>query len=94
MIYGVTYIAFTISMVEYEATIPTLWEHVRGISSTVSLKNRLLSGFFVDFTRENPQYVAKNNYMGFISDNAGKKYNLCHCTSTFNVSRQKVLKSW
>ena len=42
MIYGVTYIAFTISMVEYEATIPTLWEHVRGISSTVFLKNRVL----------------------------------------------------
>ncbi|KIM37752.1 glycosyltransferase family 15 protein [Hebeloma cylindrosporum] len=63
--------AFTISMVEYEATIPTLWGHVR------------------DFVQKNPQYVAKNNYMGFISDNAGEKYNLCHFWSNFEIANME-----
>ena len=34
-----------------------------------------------DFITENPQYVAPNNAMNFLSDNGGANYNLCHCTS-------------
>ena len=32
------------------------------------------------FIAENPQYVAENNAMGYMSDNGGDSYNLCHCT--------------
>ena len=37
----------------------------------------------VEFTKENPQYVAQNNAMGFLSDNGGTSYNLCHCKCRF-----------
>ena len=53
--------AFTITMYEYRATIPTLWDTV------------------TNFVQENPQYVAENNAMGYMSDDSGKSYNLCHC---------------
>ena len=33
----------------------------------------------VEFTKENPQYIAQNNAIGFLSDDAGTSYNLCHC---------------
>jgi alpha 1,2-mannosyltransferase len=29
--------------------------------------------------KQHPEYVAENNAMGFISDNHGEEYNLCHC---------------
>ncbi|KAF9475371.1 glycosyltransferase family 15 protein [Pholiota conissans] len=61
--------AFTISMVEYEATIPSLWPHIRA---------------FID---ENPQYIAPDNSMGFISDyGTGERYNLCHFWSNFEIA--------
>ena len=53
--------AFTITMYEYGATIPTLWESVK------------------EFTESHPQYVKENNAMGYMSDDGGKSYNLCHC---------------
>ncbi|KAJ3506526.1 hypothetical protein NLJ89_g6816 [Agrocybe chaxingu] len=56
--------AFTISMFEYGATIPTLWE----------------------FIKKNPEYLAPNNAMGFISDNGGDSYNLCHFWSNFEIA--------
>lgn len=28
---------------------------------------------------EHPEYVAQNNAMGYLSDNGGESYNLCHC---------------
>jgi alpha 1,2-mannosyltransferase len=28
---------------------------------------------------KNPQYVSEDNAMGFLSDNGGTDYNLCHC---------------
>lgn len=37
----------------------------------------------VGFITEHPEYVARNNAMGFLSDNGGADYNLCHCTSFF-----------
>ena len=33
------------------------------------------------FIAENPQYVAENNAMGYMSEDGGNSYNLCHCES-------------
>ena len=51
---------FTISIHEFRATIPTLWDTTK------------------KFIKENPQYLAQNNFMDFISDDKGETYNLCH----------------
>jgi alpha 1,2-mannosyltransferase len=29
--------------------------------------------------KSHPDYLAESNAMGFISDNGGEEYNLCHC---------------
>lgn len=29
--------------------------------------------------KQNPQFVAEDNAMGFLSDDGGDNYNLCHC---------------
>jgi hypothetical protein len=29
--------------------------------------------------KENPELIPKDNMMGFVSDDAGETYNLCHC---------------
>ena len=34
-----------------------------------------------EFITAYPQYVVANNAMGFLSDDGGKTYNMCHCTS-------------
>jgi len=39
-----------------------------------------------DFINENPQYLAPDNAMGFLSDNGGKDYNLCHFWSNFEIA--------
>ncbi|KAI0354535.1 glycosyltransferase family 15 protein [Trametes cingulata] len=59
---------FTITMYEFEATIPTLWSTVK------------------DFVKENPQYVAPDNAMGYMSDDGGQSYNLCHFWSNFEIA--------
>ncbi|KDR81623.1 hypothetical protein GALMADRAFT_239685 [Galerina marginata CBS 339.88] len=59
---------FTISLVEWEATIPTLWSAVK------------------EFIADNPQYVSPDNSMGFLSDNNGESYNLCHYWSNFEIA--------
>ncbi|KAK1232200.1 hypothetical protein PQX77_004574, partial [Marasmius sp. AFHP31] len=59
---------FTISLVEWEATIPTLWQAVK------------------DFIKEYPQYVESHNAMGFLTNNGGEKYNLCHFWSNFEIA--------
>ncbi|KAI0073984.1 glycosyltransferase family 15 protein [Panus rudis PR-1116 ss-1] len=59
---------FTITMYEYLATIPTLWETVQ------------------KFIKENPQYVAENNAMNYMSDDGGHSYNLCHFWSNFEIA--------
>jgi hypothetical protein len=35
---------------------------------------------------KNPQYVSEDNAMGFLSDNGGTDYNLCHCKSYLHGS--------
>lgn len=52
---------FTITMYEFGATIPTLWDATK------------------EFIKAHPEYVAKNNAMGYMSDDNGNNYNLCHC---------------
>jgi hypothetical protein len=37
-----------------------------------------------------PEYVAADNAMGFISEDGGKKYNLCHCTDPANLRAPAV----
>ncbi|KAI5965437.1 KRE2 [Candida theae] len=64
---------FTISIHEFEKTIPTLWQHTK------------------DFIEKNPQYVDKDNFLDFISDDGGKTYNLCHFWSNFEIAN---LKFW
>ncbi|KAI0048474.1 glycosyltransferase family 15 protein [Auriscalpium vulgare] len=59
---------FTITMYEFQATIPTLWSAVR------------------EFAALNPQYVARDNSMGFMSDDGGTKYNGCHFWSNFEIA--------
>ena len=34
---------------------------------------------YTEFITANPQYVNPDNAMGFISDDSGESYNLCHC---------------
>ena len=34
-----------------------------------------------DFMKQNPELVAKDNAMGFLSDDEGENYNHCHCMS-------------
>ncbi|KAJ3771276.1 glycosyltransferase family 15 protein [Lentinula raphanica] len=60
--------AFTITMYEFEKTIPTLWGHVK------------------DFIKLHPEYVAKDNAMGFLSETGGDTYNLCHFWSNFEIA--------
>lgn len=32
-----------------------------------------------DFIKLHPEYLAKDNAMGFLSETGGDTYNLCHC---------------
>ncbi|KAG6850988.1 hypothetical protein H0H93_004475 [Arthromyces matolae] len=69
--YGIVFfvdIGFTISLVEWEATIPTLWSTVK------------------EFMHLHPEHIAKDNSMGFLSDNDGEGYNLCHFWSNFEIA--------
>ncbi|KAG5719171.1 putative mannosyltransferase MNT2 [Termitomyces sp. T112] len=59
---------WTITMYEFEKTIPTLWGHVK------------------EFMRLHPEYVAKDNAMGFMSLDGGDSFNLCHFWSNFEIA--------
>ncbi|PIL34635.1 hypothetical protein GSI_03414 [Ganoderma sinense ZZ0214-1] len=59
---------FTITMYEFGATIPTLWDTTK------------------EFIKAHPEYVAKNNAMGYMSDDNGNSYNLCHFWSNFEIA--------
>ena len=39
----------------------------------------------LDFLKIHPEYLAEGNAMGFISDNGGEEFNLCHCGSPILV---------
>ncbi|SCU88205.1 LAFA_0E11320g1_1 [Lachancea sp. 'fantastica'] len=46
-----------------------------------------------EFIHKNPQYVAEDNMMGFISNDKGKTYNLCHFWSNFEVANLNFWRS-
>lgn len=46
-----------------------------------------------DFIKAHPEHVAKDNFMEFISDDGGEKYNLCHFWSNFEVASLKFFRS-
>ncbi|TID18192.1 hypothetical protein CANINC_003933 [Pichia inconspicua] len=66
---------YTISLPEYQKTIPTLWETVKA------------------FLKENPQYLHKNNFMDWLSDDGGVTYNGCHFWSNFEVGSLSFFRS-
>ncbi|KAJ7026979.1 glycosyltransferase family 15 protein [Mycena alexandri] len=59
---------FTITMYEFDKTIPTLWDTVK------------------EFMKLHPEHVAKDNAMGFMSDDGGETYNRCHFWSNFEIA--------
>lgn len=66
------------SLYEYEATIPTLWNAVRG-QSTIHSSSKIFAEPSVEFIDQNPGLVSPENAMDFISDDGGATYNRCHC---------------
>jgi len=46
-----------------------------------------------EFVAENPQYLAPNNSMDFLSDNGGQSYNLCHYWSNFEIADMDFWRS-
>jgi hypothetical protein len=70
-------------MYEFEATIPTLWGHVMGMAyGPRHLFVTLIDTSIVtDFALKHPEYIAKDNALGFMSPDSGATYNLCHCQS-------------
>ncbi|GME89964.1 unnamed protein product [[Candida] boidinii] len=66
---------FTISIHEFELTIPTLWETTQS------------------FLKENPNFIAKDNLLNFISNDNGLTYNLCHFWSNFEIADMDFWRS-
>ncbi|KAH9478013.1 Glycolipid 2-alpha-mannosyltransferase 1 [Psilocybe cubensis] len=46
-----------------------------------------------EFTTNNPEYVAPDNAMDFLSDNGGTSYNLCHFWSNFEIANLDLWRS-
>lgn len=72
-------LGFTVSLPEWEATIPSLWDAVEGIGCLMKKCDTFSFVFDTEFVTEYPQYVSADNAMSFLSDNQGKTYNVCHC---------------
>jgi alpha 1,2-mannosyltransferase len=81
---------FTLSLYEYQKTIPTLWDATKGGYILISQRPFCLISF-VEFIKENPQYLPKDNAMAFISDDGGNNYNLCHCKKAFIILKVQFL---
>ena len=45
----------------------------------------------LEFMEHHPQYVADGNSVGFLSDDGGHKYNLCHCKLLISTIRRRWL---
>ncbi|KAI9831733.1 MAG: alpha 1,2-mannosyltransferase 2.4.1 [Phylliscum demangeonii] len=45
------------------------------------------------FTKAHPEYIAKDNMMGFLSDDRGDSYNHCHFWSNFEIGNLNWLRS-
>lgn len=46
-----------------------------------------------NFMKNHPEHIAKNNMMGFLSDDGGDTYNLCHFWSNFEIGSLEWLRS-
>ncbi|KAI0273643.1 nucleotide-diphospho-sugar transferase [Gloeopeniophorella convolvens] len=46
-----------------------------------------------DFMRDNSDLIPKENMMGFVSDDAGKTYNMCHFWSNFEIADMDFWRS-
>ncbi|PPQ78267.1 hypothetical protein CVT25_011726, partial [Psilocybe cyanescens] len=46
-----------------------------------------------EFMDKNPELIAPNNAMGFLSDNGGTSYNLCHFWSNFEIANLDLWRS-
>ena len=73
------HLGFTITLIEWEPTIKTLWATVKGISGHTSRWRVPTSVHFTEFMALHPEHIQKDNSMAFLSDNGGDSYNLCHC---------------
>ncbi|KAF5346642.1 hypothetical protein D9758_013190 [Tetrapyrgos nigripes] len=82
--------AFTITMYEFERTIPTLWETTKGFWKSVW---KSFGGKGGDFMKQHPEYIAEDNSMGYLSDNGGDTYNLCHFWSNFEIADMNFWRS-
>ncbi|KAK7448081.1 hypothetical protein VKT23_013838 [Stygiomarasmius scandens] len=47
----------------------------------------------MDFLKLHPEYVAEDNAMGFLSENGGETYNLCHFWSNFEIADMDFWRS-
>lgn len=75
---------FTISMPDWEPTIPTLWSSIQGGETDMRGATKNIDRHRIEFATENPQYLHPDNSMDFLSDNSGETYNLCHCEWIFS----------
>ena len=80
---------FTIALYEWEPTVATLWNAVKGICLYYHGIVKYYIDAVAEFITENSQYLAPNNSMDFLSDNGGETYNLCHCKK--NTFRRHLL---
>ncbi|KAG5221288.1 glycosyltransferase family protein [Salix suchowensis] len=87
----IIYAGWTLSLLEWQPTIPTLWSTVRGdcFTNKAPLVNAKSSDP-TEFMDEHPEYVSANNSIEFLSDNGGLNYNLCHCKPLVAVKSPAV----
>jgi hypothetical protein len=82
---------FVITIPDFEATLPSLWGNVKG---SYYVPFRLFSDSRLpEFMERYPQYIPKDNGMGFLSDDNGTTYNLCHCKCPSPL-RPTILRSF
>jgi alpha 1,2-mannosyltransferase len=83
---------FTVSLIEFGATIPTLWQATKGKQCfyppchLFRFNHKLNVLVLLDFIKQNPKYVAHENALPFITEDDGESYNNCHFWSNFEIS--------
>ncbi|KAI9485446.1 MAG: nucleotide-diphospho-sugar transferase [Benjaminiella poitrasii] len=70
---------FTISIREYEKTIPTLWDRVKEFAD-------LYPDYIIPFN-------SSDSFVNWLSDDGGDTYNMCHFWSNFEIGSLKWLRS-
>ncbi|KAF9583750.1 hypothetical protein BGW38_008662 [Lunasporangiospora selenospora] len=73
-------------------------ENNKTYAFTVSLKEYPLTiptlwNTTKEFMEKYPQYIAKNNALGFISNDGGESYNYCHFWSNFEIADARWMRS-